>query len=617
MLDLCRFADRLPVNLPPDRSSFALNPFEAGGKRHVRRFHLLEYPNHGATKIFAAGNAREWHQLVDLTESCFTEFFPLNDGATLMAVLTSLFRSRQIGVVIGCVSLLAHVSSGEDWPQWRGANCTGIYDSTKKLPVMFSTTENVKWTAEIGDGIGAATVVNGRVFVTSMRYAPGHEPKAETAEGEDKELPTEFHVFAFDAMSGGKLWEKVFPAGDRRLPTIHHTNSYASATPAADSERVYVYFTRIGLVALDVNTGNQVWQQKIAEPFFVFDWGPGMSPVLYKEKLIFCQDDDLTPALYCLDKRTGKILWTDSRTDFAVSYSHPIVCETADGPELVVAGTGKLVGYDIETGKREWAAEILCRNIKTTPQTKDGIVYLSVESFGISYQWRATADENGDGKITREEIINSRKDKEYGIPDAFWEKFARGDKNNDGVLEGEEIDEAFLDPTNRGGLLASEVQSLGGGGEKDWKKFDGESQKQASIQAVRGGGKGDVSKSHTIWKHNTKAADHLVSPLVADGRMILVKSNGFLSAYDVDGGKPLFVRKRFNNTSNYLGAPVYGDGKVYVPAENGKIVVFANSDEFQEPLAVNDMGESVINTVALADGRIYVRTRNHIYCIGE
>ena len=371
-------------------------------------------------------------------------------------------RSRQSLTLMFVVSLFVGWSTdaaAEDWPQWRGVNCSGIYQSDKKLPVKFSQTENVKWSAEIGDGIGAASVVDGKVFVTSMTYEPGKEPNSDAADDEANEKPTQFNVFCFNAVSGDELWRTSYSAGERRLPTIHDVNSYASATPAADNERVYIYFTRIGLAALDVNTGEKVWQRKIPEPFFVFDWGPGMSPVLYGDKLFFCQDDDLTPALYCLDKKTGEVLWTDSRTDFAVSYSHPIVCETPNGPELVVAGTGKLVGYDLETGERKWAAEIFCRNIKTTPLAQDGVIYLSVMSYGISYQWRATADANGDGKITREEIVNSRKDKAYGIPETFWEKFERGDKNHDGVLEGEEIDAAFLDPTNKGGLLRARCNS--------------------------------------------------------------------------------------------------------------------------------------------------------------
>lgn len=518
-----------------------------------------------------------------------------------------------LSLLLGIV--LSGVLQAEDWPQWRGRNCSGIAESSKKLPVQFSSTENVKWKADIGDGICAPCVVAGRVFVTSMSL-PDQDKSRKLTDGEKHKKMTQFNVFCFDATTGQKLWHRHFSAGDKPLPTIHETNSYASATPAADAERVYVYFTREGMLALDVKDGHTVWQQKkIPEPFFVFDWGPGMSPVLHEDKLLFCQDDDLSPALYCLDKKSGEILWRDSRTDFAVSYSHPIICQTPEGPEAVVAGTGKLVGYDLSNGKRKWAAEVFCRNIKTTPLTQNGIIYLSVESLGISYQWRATADKNGDGKITRAEIIASRKDKEDGIPEVFWKKFERGDKNKDGVLEGDEIDEAFLDPSNKGGLLAGEVQKRGGEKERDWNKFDADLQFDAVIQAVRGGGHGDVSKTHTVWKHVTKGADHLVSPLVAEGRMFLVKGKGLLSAYEIEKGKPLYVRKRFNNASTYLGAPVFGDGKIYVPAENGKIVVLSSSGEFQEALAVNDMEESCINAPAIADGRLYIRTRNHLYCI--
>ena len=99
--------------------------------------------------------------------------------------------------------------------------------------------------------------------------------------------------------------------------------------------------------------------------------------------------------------------------------------------------------------------------------------------------------------------------------------------------------------------------------------------------------------------------------------MVMVKSNGFVSAYETKQGKPLYVNKRLNNTSNYLGGPVYGDGKIYAPAENGHIVVLANGDEFEEPLAGNDMGEAIINAIAIADGCLFIRTRNHIYCVAE
>ena len=133
-----------------------------------------------------------------------------------------------------------------------------------------------------------------------------------------------------------------------------------------------------------------------------------MSPVLYKDRVIFCQDDDLFPAIYSIDKTSGKVVWKDDRNDMAVNYSHPVICSTTSGDEIVVAGTGSLVGYDPATGERLWKAAVLLRNIKTTPVVRDGVIYISLQSSGIANQWLATADRsetgNSDGKLTKAEM---------------------------------------------------------------------------------------------------------------------------------------------------------------------------------------------------------------------
>jgi outer membrane protein assembly factor BamB len=471
--------------------------------------------------------------------------------------------------------------------------------SKKPLPVEFSATKNVSWSAVVGDAVSSPTVAAGRVFTTAM-IGP-------------RDGPQKFVVSAFDATRGKPLWQKQFTTGDKPLPAMEKTNSYASATPAADDERVYIYFIRLGLMALDARTGEQVWQFDVPEPFFIFDWGPGASPTLHQDMLLFCQDDDLSPGLYALNKRTGKLLWKDDRSDMAVSYSHPVICETPKGPEIVVAGTGKVMGLDPASGKRLWAAELFCRNIKTTPVSHDGVVYVSVESTGISYQWRAVAD-RGDGKITKESIKMSRKDKGAGIPDAFWKKFDRGDVNKDGVLEGDEIDKAFLDPSNQGGLLNREVEARGGK-EKDWKKWNEELQVESSIQAVWGGGRKDVTKTHTLWRLKNKAPDGISSPLVVDGRLLLIKSGGLSSCFTAETGKQLWYRERVGNEGSYFASMIYGDGKIYAAGHNGTVVVLAGGPKL-EVLARNEMGESILGTPAIADGRLYIRTRTKLFCIG-
>jgi len=497
--------------------------------------------------------------------------------------------------------------SAEDWPQWRGLNCTGVTTSKKRLPVEFSPTKNVRWSAEVGDGICSPTIVAGRLYTTAML---GEKPG------------NKFVVYCFDADSGEKQWEREFLIEGEALAKIHESNSYASATPAADAERVYVYHARLGMMAFDAKTGETAWRRELPEPYFVFDWGPGMSPVIHGNRLFFCQDDDLSPAAYCLDSTSGEILWKDDRGDMACSYSHPVICETPQGPEVIIAGTGKMIGYDYKTGHRKWATEVFCRNIKTTPVTLDGIIYVSVESFGISYQWRVTADANGDGKITRDEILNNKYRLNTGksIPDAFWAKFDRGDENKDDVLEGDEIDKAFLAPQNRGGLLASEVQArLGNTIDTDADKLSeefSELQKDASIQAVRGGGEGDVSKTHVIWMKKTKSASHIVSPLVAEGRMFLIKQGGITASFQAANGEQLWDRRRVGSDGSYLAAPVYGDGKIYVTSEPGVVSVIESGPE-QKVLANNDFGEPIAATPALVDGQIFLRTRTRLYCIAD
>lgn len=480
------------------------------------------------------------------------------------------------------LACFAQLASAEDWPQFRGPNCSGISTSPLSLPATFSTTEHVRWSADLGDGIGSPVVAAGRVFTSAMR--------------DDQTVA----LYAFNAASGEKLWERTWLIGD--VPEIHQTNSHASSTPAADDERVYFYFSTLGMLCVDAATGDDRWRAELPVPYFIFKWGAGMSPILYKDLVIFCQDDDLAPALYAFDKRTGDRRWQDDRGDMCVNYSHPVINTTGHGDEIVVAGTGLLIGYDPQTGARKWFARTLLRNIKTTPVALDGVIYISVQSGGIASQWLASIDRwetgNSDGKVTRDEIQAFVG--KTPVPEAFYKKtFDRGDLNQDGALEGDELDRAFLPPGNEAGA-----------------RFDAAEAAEQFILAVRGGGEGDVTATHLLWKHGTKYTDHIVSPLVVNGRMLLIKEGGIATCFETSQGDPLWGPARIDNGSEYFASPVYGDGKIYIAAANGMVVVIPDGPELGAPI-VNDMGSPVLGTPAIADGRLFVRTRKGLYCLAE
>lgn len=461
-------------------------------------------------------------------------------------------------------ALLAVTLQAEDWAQFRGGNGSGVSPS-KNLPQEFSEDKNIAWKAKIGDGIGSPIVKNGRVFTTAML-------------GEQK-----LGVFSFDAASGKQLWQSAFDTGT--LPRITPPNSHASSTPATDGERVYVYFSTIGLLAFDFATGKEVWRHTLPRPAYLMDWGAASSPIVHEGLVIFCQDDDLAPFVVAVDAKTGQEKWKTLRKDMLAGYALPVLCEANGRTDLVIAGSGKLKGYDPATGKELWTCNTLLRTIMTSPVVHDGVIYLAVQSYGdatrtLKHALLEWLDTNQDGILAREET-----------PKEFHERFDASDKNGDKVIGPEEIDTAFQSPDN-----------MAAGGN--------------IIQAVKGGGSGDVTQTHVLWNRDQKTPSNLSSPLFYNNRLYLVKSGGMSSCYDTTDGKTLWERSRLGNFGDYFASPIAADGKVFIAAKNGFIVILEDGPELKV-LGKNDLGEEIIATPAIADGRLFVRTRESLICVSE
>jgi len=464
------------------------------------------------------------------------------------------------------VSCAATNAQAEDWPQFRGINAAGVSTESKNLPVKFSFEDKVLWSAELGKGIACPVIAGGRAFATSMV-------------GKEK-----FAVFCFDAADGTRIWKREFDTGP--LPAITKPNTQASSTPASDGDRVYVHFSTLGMMALDAADGNIVWKKPMPLPFYLMGWGAAHSPIVYEDMVIFNQDDDLASFLIAFDKYTGKQRWRTPRPEMLGGYAVPVLCTVGGRTDVVVAGSGKLKGYNPADGKERWTCNTLLRTIMTTPAVVDDKIYVSVQSYGdtdrvLKFALLQWVDTNQDGKLDKSELNK-----------AFWKKFDEGDHNKDGFLVDDEIDDAFQSKTNR----------VGGG---------------TIIQAIRGGGTGDVTKTHVVWNLTKNVApSNIASPLVYEGKVFVVKEGGISSCFDAQSGKKVWKKKRIRNLGHYYASPVAGDGKVYVTGENGFIVVLKQGKR-PKVLAKNDMGEPCVATPAIANGRLYVRTLNKLYCISE
>ena len=68
--------------------------------------------------------------------------------------------------------------------------------------------------------------------------------------------------------------------------------------------------------------------------------------------------------------------------------------------------------------------------------------------------------------------------------------------------------------------------------------------------------------------------------------------------------------------NGFSASPVAADGKIYLSSEDGDILVIAAGPEFKH-IGTNSMGELLMATPALSEGRMYVRSVSNLFAIGK
>jgi len=140
------------------------------------------------------------------------------------------------------------------------------------------------------------------------------------------------------------------------------------------------------------------------------------------------------------------------------------------------------------------------------------------------------------------------------------------------------------------------------------------------IFAVRPGAHGDLtlakdqtSSAGVAWS-KTGRGSYMPTPLVYDGILYVLANNGVFDAYDLQTGQDIYRQRLEPVGSGFSASPVAADGRIYLPSEDGDIVVVAAGREFRK-IAVNSMGELVMATPALSEGVMYVRSSSSLFAI--
>ena len=308
----------------------------------------------------------------------------------LRAVIWSLFS----------LALAAAPALAVDWLRFRGPDGLGTSQETG-LPADWSDTKNVVWRTELpGPGTSSPVTVGDRIYLTSYSgYALSIDDP-----GDMNNLMR--HVVCLDRRTGSPVWSKEFKP---QLPESEYSggnntwHGYASSTPASDGQKLYVFFGKSGVYALDLKDGQEVWHADVGSS--TTGWGSGNSVVLF-ENLVIVNASIESNSMRALDKNTGEEKW---RVDgMKGARNTPNLVAAPDGQmELVVSlpgnPDGSLVGYDPRTGKELWRCQGIPDGGYVCPSVvaHDGVIYAIGGRKNTAIAVRA----GGRGDVTESHVL--------------------------------------------------------------------------------------------------------------------------------------------------------------------------------------------------------------------
>jgi outer membrane protein assembly factor BamB len=139
-----------------------------------------------------------------------------------------------------------------------------------------------------------------------------------------------------------------------------------------------------------------------------------------------------------------------------------------------------------------------------------------------------------------------------------------------------------------------------------------EGEKYSELLAVNPDGKGDITKTHIIWRIKSPILQ-LLTPLIKDGLIYTIDSMNNLSCIDSKTGKTIYTKRL---TGKYNSSPVYAGGNIYFTSTNGETLIIKEGRKL-EIISRNRLKGEVFATPAIANNSLIIRSGSMLYCLGK
>jgi len=356
----------------------------------------------------------------------------------------------------------------------------------------------------------------------------------------------------------------------------------------------------------------------------------GSTPVVWGERLFLNVAEKGELSLWCVDRSKGAILWKrvlgggdEKMRKHNMSSPSPVT----DGKGVyIMTGTGVLKGFDF-AGRELWSRDVqkdygrfgLMWGYASSPLLHEEALYIQVlhgmKTDDPSYLLKV--DKRTGKTLWR---VERPTEAVRESPDSYTTPtLLRHGKSVEVVVTGGDVVTGHDPSTGR------ELWRAGGLNPDNDPSYrivaspvahDGVVYAPTRVKpllALRAGGRGDITRTHLLW--STDNGPDVPTPVTDGTYFYVVNDRGVVYCLDAKTGKEIYGRQRIR-PGTYSASPVLADGKIYVTSEDGVTSVIKAGPKF-EVVAENDLKEFCLSSAAVSEGQIFIRTAQHLYCIGK
>lgn len=135
--------------------------------------------------------------------------------------------------------------------------------------------------------------------------------------------------------------------------------------------------------------------------------------------------------------------------------------------------------------------------------------------------------------------------------------------------------------------------------------------------AVKPGGQGDVTSTHRVW-HQVRGKSGIGTGVIYKGHIFLMTAS-LASCLELKTGKLVWeerVKGSGASSDSWSSMVLVGD-RIYLLNHSAETVVLRASPKF-EVIAINPLeGERANSSIAISEGDVFIRTHEHLWCIGR